>query len=82
VVEVEHSTKSLPALYSTTVIDRGTRTLQKAMLQPLMITSFVVMLYVMRERAFERRSAEEDHAPGALLLHRAHESRRVCIQIW
>ena len=81
-VEVEYATESLPALYSTTVIDRGTRTLQQPILQPLMIAFFVIMRHVMRERAFQRGSAEKDHAPGALLLYRAHESLRVCIQIW
>ena len=53
-VEAEHSTQSLPALYSATEMDRAIGTLQQAILQPLMITLFVIVRHIVRERAFER----------------------------
>jgi hypothetical protein len=68
-IEVEHSTQSLPALYSTTSMDKAIGTLQKAILQPLMIALFVVVRHVVRQRTFKRRSVEEDHPPGTLRLH-------------
>jgi hypothetical protein len=51
---VEHSTQSLPAFYSTTSIGRAIRTLQQAILQLLMITLFLLMRHIVRERMFER----------------------------
>jgi hypothetical protein len=41
-VEVEHSTESLPALYSTSAIDPDTRTLQQPILQPVLSKNSVV----------------------------------------
>lgn len=41
-IKREHPTKSLPALYSTTWIERAIRTLQQAILQPLIITLFMI----------------------------------------
>jgi hypothetical protein len=59
-IEVEHSSEPLPALYSTTQIDRTVRTLQQAVLPPLRIPLFVIVRHVLRQRTFKRRSAEED----------------------
>ena len=53
-VEAERSTESVPALYSTTSMDRAIGTLQEAILQTLMITLFVVVRHVLRQRAFKR----------------------------
>ena len=53
-VQLEHPTQSLPALYSAASVDRGIRTLQQPILQPLVITLFVIMSHVLSERAFER----------------------------
>ena len=41
-IEAEHSTESIPAPY------------QPEILQPLMITLFVIVRHVVRQRAFER----------------------------
>ena len=62
-VEAEHSTESLPSFYSASATDTGTRTLQQQILQSLMTTFFVVMRHVVRERAFQRESAEKIMRP-------------------
>lgn len=54
IIEVAHSRKSLPARYLTTWVDRAVKTLQQAILQPLMITLFVIVRHVVRQRAFKR----------------------------
>jgi len=46
---------------------------EKAILQALMIALFVIVRHIVRQRALERWSAEEDHPLGALRLHRAYE---------
>ncbi len=53
-IEAEHSTQPLPALYSTTSTNRTIGTLQQTILQPLMITLFVIVRHVLRQRAFKR----------------------------
>ena len=53
-VEVEHSAESLAALYPTTSMDRAIGALQQAILQPLMITLFMVVLHVLRQRVLKR----------------------------
>ena len=53
-VEVEHSTESLAALYPTISIGSAIGALQQAILQPLMITLFMVVRHVLRQRALKR----------------------------
>lgn len=50
-IEVGHPVKSIPPLYPTIQIDRVIRTLQQAILQPLVITLFVIMRHVVRVSA-------------------------------
>lgn len=53
-VEVDHSTESLPAFYSTTSIDRAIGILQEEIIQPLMISLFVVVRHVLHPCALKR----------------------------
>lgn len=52
-IEVEHSTESLPALYPTNEIDRAIRTVQQTILQPLVIALLVIVRHVVRQRALK-----------------------------